>query len=144
MITTNYAKVQDRPQSLGKAGHSEPADIASLLGTWINTNAATTGISKVIVTHDGSELWLRVFGASETESCDWGEVKVKTLHSDSIESPNAIAFTAEYDFGFLETELQTNVSKGLLIIASLNTFKDGSARSNFFAREYFYKQPGGS
>ncbi len=143
MKPTNYAKLQDRPQPGSETGRSEPADAAPLLGTWINTNVATTGITKAVVTPVNGDLTLRVFGAGEPEQHDWGEAKVKTVFADSIGSERAISFTAEYDFGFLETELQTNLAKGLLIITSLNTFKDGSSRSDYFSREYFYKQPAG-
>ncbi|MEO8499066.1 MAG: hypothetical protein ABI614_28715, partial [Planctomycetota bacterium] len=76
------------------------------------------------------------------EPHDWGEVKVIAQFADGLSSRRAIAFTAEYEFGFLRTELQANIAKGLLIITSLNAFSDGSPRSNYFSREYFYKQPG--
>jgi hypothetical protein len=138
--SSNYAKLQDRPQP---GSHSnEPADAAPLLGTWINTNAETIGITKAVVTQLNGELRLRVYGAGEPDPYDWGEVSLKAVFADSIPSGRAISFTAEYDFGFLQTELQTNLSKGLLIITSLNRFKDGSARSDYFSREYYYKHPG--
>jgi hypothetical protein len=50
-----------------------------------------------------------------------------------------MAFRATYDFGFLETRLEANLSLGLLVIANLNTFRDDSGRSNYFSREFFYK-----
>jgi hypothetical protein len=138
MKPKNYAKLQDRTQTGNEA--RQPVDVALLLGTWINTNAATAGIIKAVVMRDNCDLSLRVFGAGEPEPYDWGEVTIKAVFADAICSGSAISFTAEYDFGFLETELQTNLSKGLLIITSLNSFKDGSVRSDYFAREYFYKK----
>lgn len=141
MKATNYAKLQDRPRSGSESGGSEPLDVRPLLGTWINTNTATAGIAKAVVAQENGDLHLRVFGAGELELYDWGAVPVKSVCAEGICSRRAISFTAEYDFGFLETELQTNLSKGLLIITTLNTFKDGSGRSNYFSREYFYLEP---
>ena len=139
MNLTNYAKLQDRLRAGITSGRNEPADLTPLLGTWINTNVATAGITKAVVTSDQSELSLRVFGAGEPEP--WDAVKVKAVFADSIGSENVISFTAEYDFDFLETEIQANLAKGLLIITSLNTFKDGSSRSDYFSREYFFRKP---
>ena len=47
---------------------------------------------------------------------------------------------ARYDFGFAEVTLAANENKGLIIIASYHRFRDGSARSNYFIREFFYRQ----
>ena len=48
-------------------------------------------------------------------------------------------FLAVYDFDFMQMSLAANMNKGLLIIASYNTFRDGSGRSNYFSREFFYR-----
>lgn len=113
----------------------------NLLGVWVNTNKKTRGITRIVVTREGEELRLRVFGAREPEPFDWGETDVKAIFADGVDSTSTIAFTAEYDFGFLQTELQSNLSKGLLVVSGLNTFKDGSPRANYFSREFFHKQP---
>jgi hypothetical protein len=49
-------------------------------------------------------------------------------------------FLARYDFGFSELSLAANEAKDLLIIASFSTFRDGSARSSYFTREFFYRE----
>ena len=66
---------------------------------------------------------------------------VDDLFADELDSRTAISFTAEYDFDFQHTELQTNLNLGLMIVTSLNTFKDNIAKSNCFSREYFYQKP---
>jgi hypothetical protein len=50
-----------------------------------------------------------------------------------------LVFFAVYDFDFMRMFLAANMNKGLLIIASYNTFRDGSGRSNYFSREFFYR-----
>ena len=64
------------------------------------------------------------------------------LYSTGVQSSDVMAFSATYDFGFLETRLEANLSLGLLVIANLNTFRDGSGRSNYFSREFFYHSKG--
>ena len=116
-------------------------DIGQLLGRWINTNTATRNIKEVMLTNDNGDLSLRVLGASDPDPHDWGEVPVKYLFADELDSRTAISFTAEYDFDFQHTELQTNLNLGLMIVTSLNTFKDNIAKSDYFSREYFYQKP---
>lgn len=141
MTKANFAKSQDQLSGQSHSDGSEPIDPTALLGTWINTNKATQGITMAVITRRDDDLHLRVFGAADPEPHDWGEVAVKALFSDGIVSGRVISFVAEYTFDFMETELQTNLSKGLLIVTSLNAFKDGSGRSDYFSREYFYKDP---
>jgi hypothetical protein len=50
-----------------------------------------------------------------------------------------MSFQAVYDFGFLESYLQANVKHGTLVIATCNRFRDGSGRSNYYTREFFYQ-----
>ena len=141
MNQAEYRKSQDCLPGHCDKDDTVSADLTPLLGTWINTNEATRGITSAVLTRNCGHLTLRVFGAAEPQAQDWGEVRVNELFADGIRSYSAISFIARYDFGFLETELQANLSKGLLIMTSLNTFKDGSARSDYFSREYFYKEP---
>ena len=143
MNPLNYVKLQDRPRVELEPGPGEPDDESQLVGTWLNTNVASSGIVKAVVTRVDGGLTLRVFGAADPEPYDWGVVPIQTMFAESIESAGAIAFTANYDFGFMASELQSNLAQGLLIVTSLNTFKEGDCRSNYFAREYLYKKPVG-
>jgi hypothetical protein len=68
---------------------------------------------------------------------DWGQVPV-TPHATAAGSREPAGFLAHYDFGFAHLALAANENKGLLIIASFMTFRDGSGRSNYFTREFFY------
>ncbi|MEO8496297.1 MAG: hypothetical protein ABI614_14600, partial [Planctomycetota bacterium] len=97
----DYAKLQDRLPAPGDSDDGEPTDSTPLLGTWINTNEATRGITQAVLTRNDHDLSLRVFGAADPEPHDWGEVKVIAQFADGLGSRRAIAFTAEYEFGFL-------------------------------------------
>ena len=56
---------------------------------------------------------------------DWGQVPV-VPHATHVASREPAGFLARYDFGFSELSLAANEAKGLLIIASYSTFRDGS------------------
>jgi hypothetical protein len=114
-------------------------DSSPLLGHWINTNTTTPGIARVIVSGWGRDLSIRIFAASGPIPREWGEANVEVVYSAGVHSLAAMAFVAKYDFGFVETRLEANLSLGLLVIATFNTFRDGSGRSNYFAREFFYR-----
>jgi len=108
-----------------------------LPGTWLNTNRDNHGIVKVVIAVQGSRLLVRAFGAGESEPCDWGQVEADQIYAGSISSQAAAGFTAWYDFDFSRIHLQANWNQGLLVLASFTSFKDGSRRSNYFAREFF-------
>ena len=44
-----------------------------LLGTWVNTNSATQGITKAVLTAKGNEIILQVFATGSPVPFDWGE-----------------------------------------------------------------------
>jgi hypothetical protein len=120
------------------SSHAGAIMVESLLGTWVNTNAATRGILRVALTASGHETKLRVFANCTPDPCDWGEVKVGVFASD-VNSNEAMAWNAFYDFGFMETHLQSHIRQGVLIIAKFDRFKDDSGRSNYFSKEFFYR-----
>lgn len=136
MQLLKYVRAEDQ---LGVGG-AAPAEIdpTPLLGEWVNTNTATRGIEKVIISRTGDGVLIRVLGAWSPSPRDWGEARADVLYSTGVQSSDVMAFSAVYDFGFLETRLEANLSLGLLVIANLNTFMDGSVRSNYFSREFFY------
>ncbi len=112
-------------------------DPSPLMGCWINTNTDTPGIAKVIISRSDHDVSVRIFSASGPTPRDWGNANVEVLYSTGVHSLTATAFVARYDFDFIETCLEANLSLGLLVIATYSTFKDDTGRSNYFAREFF-------
>jgi hypothetical protein len=111
-------------------------DLLELTGLWKNTNRATRVIRELTLTKKGDAYELNAFGAGAPR--DWGKVHA-IPYSSSVDARDAAGFFATYDFKFMQMFIATNVNKGLLIIASYNTFRDGSGRSNYFTREFFYR-----
>ena len=140
MQALKYMRTEDRPaaETVGQAASA--VDPKPLVGTWMNTNAATRGLAKVILTQAGDEVKLRAFGSCEPSLCDWGEAVAEVFAHDVV-SREAMAFSAFFDFGFMEANLQGHVRQGVLIIAKFDRFKDESGRSNYFTKEFFYKLP---
>jgi hypothetical protein len=118
-------------------------DVSSLLGEWSNTNDAATGISRLLMIQTGNGVVVRVFGAGHPEPFDWGEAPVE-LFVELPESKQATSFTSFYDLGFMSVWLLVYLNKGVLVVISLTQFQDGSGRSNYWAREFFYsREPAG-
>lgn len=132
---TAYAARGDRP--LESRGSGGAVDLAHYVGRWTNTNPETMAITRFDFTKRGERFYLRASGAGYAG--DWGEVEV-TPHAYDVSSQRGLAFLARYAFDFAEITLAGNENKGLIIIASYHRFTDGSARANYFKREFFYRQ----
>jgi hypothetical protein len=130
-----------RAEDLPKAVHKQTGAVnpAPLVGTWLNTDKASPGIVKLILSARDGALVVRAFGACKPSPCDWGEVD-GLVYSDGVDSNEGMAFTASYRFGFLETILAVYLKSGILVLDSFNAFKDDSGRSDYFSREFFYQQ----
>jgi len=115
---------------------SGPIDTSAFPGIWINSNPDTNGIARIVISQTGGSLSLQTYAVGPDRPIDWGTVPVKVFAS----SPSSHAwagFTCAYDFGFVETQLQGMIMKGLLVLAQLHRFKDASGRTDYFVREYF-------
>ena len=131
----DFTRVEDQLES-GEVGGA-PVDPTPLVGTWFNTDKNTRGITKLVLTRDDDDLKVRAFGACDPELCDWGVVPGLAF-SSGVSSPEGMAFTALFDFGFMETLLAVYLKGGILVLDSFNTFKDDTDRANYFSREFFH------
>lgn len=137
MDTMRYTRTEDRHATEHVPAGDGRVDSTPLAGTWLNTDRATRGIAKMILTNRDDVLLVRAYGACAPSLCDWGEVEGAAF-SGSVSSSEGMAFTATYDFGFMETSLAVYLKGGILVLDSFNTFKDGSGRANYFSREFFH------
>lgn len=136
MQTLKFSRAEDQPEKA--PGESEVRlDVSPLLGTWWNTDKATRGISKLVLSEERRALVVQAFGACFPDPCDWGKVGASAF-SSSVHSREAMAFTAHYDFGFMETTLAVYMKSGILVLDSFNAFKDSSGRCDYFSREFFH------
>jgi hypothetical protein len=101
-----------------------------LTGTWRNTNSESDGVVKIVVTTEG--------GGVSLELNDSGPIPA-TVYSERNDEGCEQPFTAAHDFGFKDVVLYGFLRQGVLVLLTFNRFKDGSARSNYFAKEFFYR-----
>lgn len=109
-------------------------DVSALTGAWHNTNRDTRGIARFIVTEraDGG-VDVVSFGTTA-----W-PLTPATVYGDHLETREAMAFSAIVDLGYADVHLQANIKGGVLVVATFNRFRDGSGRSNYFMREFYYR-----
>jgi hypothetical protein len=144
---------------------AEPAlalDVTPLLGTWRNTNGQSRGIEVIEIARPSPGLRppspahaseglpdippLPVTGEGP-RSGGGGSLLVRALGKSAeaqpfaltTDDPSAQAFSAVLDLGYCDVHLQVNIKGGVLVVASFNQFKDGGARSNYFFREFYYR-----
>ena len=84
---------------------------------------------------------VQAFAVGPEGLIDWGSTSVKVF-AGLPTSRVAAGFTCLFDFGFVETELQGMIMKGLLVLAQFHRFKDNSKRADYFVREYYALEHG--
>ncbi len=114
-------------------------DHSALLGFWRNTNSASLGVAAIEITDHGQEVGIRAYGVAESGTMDWGETAGSVYAKDCV-SPDAMAFSAAFGLTGIRCSLQANVKQGVLVVAYFTEFRDGSGRSNYFSREFYYKE----
>lgn len=140
MVTVpNITRADDLPERRQRPAAA--VGPAPFFGVWFNTNRASGGIVKVELTLRDDRLILHAYGAPtvlSSKPSDWGKVEAQSFATQdgSFEDEG---FTARYDFGFMESFLAANQKRGILVIASYNHFKDGSGRSDYYAREFYHQ-----
>jgi hypothetical protein len=122
---------------------SRRLDTSALIGRWQNTNGASVGVPRIDIRDNGEHLALRAFGAGESGIVDWGEVAGRAYGLD-FQSDEAMAFSAVFASDLsansgIRCHFQANIKQGVLVVAYFTEFNDRSGRSNYFAREFYYK-----
>jgi hypothetical protein len=111
-----------------------------LPGIWLNTSSENRQIAKVVIAVREQRLWVHAFGARDSVPRDWGVIEADQVYAGTISSRVAAGFTAWYHLDGSQVHLQANWNQGLLVLASFTSFKDGSKRFNYFAREFFRRE----
>jgi hypothetical protein len=122
----------------GTAGAAGAIDVSPLVGTWWSTDKATGGVLKMELAERAGGLVVHAYGACSPEPCDWGE-RPAIAYAAAVDSRDAMAFSARFDFGFLETLLAAYMKGGILVLDTFNTFRDGSGRASYFTREFYHR-----
>ena len=121
-------------------GGATGLDTVWLTGNWVNTNASPALIRNIRLESTQNQLMMRVTGAEPGLPEDWGVAEAQ-LFAENTASGLAMAFSAAFDLGGIESLLQGYVVKGVLVIVSFTRVKDGRERSSSFGKEFFYRVP---
>jgi hypothetical protein len=119
--------------------HETKINFEPVVGVWENCDARTRGIVRIELAEQAGNLVVHVFGACVPTACDWGAIQ-GTAYAESVVDNDAVAFTAPYDPGFADKLVTGHLDGGTLIVEVFTNFKDGSGRSNYYAREYLCRQ----
>lgn len=130
----------------GKQPAARPVTATSspshFLGTWRNTNSEACSIASVAFAASDGGLTMRVQGADGSDPRDWGTTAVEIYTEEGTASEPA-KIKARYDLGPIDVLLHGWVKQGVLVFALFRRFTDGSGRSNYFDREFFYRMDEG-
>ena len=125
--------------ALASSAHAlPPSNVSGLLGTWYNTNPASNGIIRVVVTGTGSALKYTSYGSCSPTPCVHSTV-VAYPHSASVGSNTAVGFTAYRNSGFKYERVDAVRTGSYLRLDSFNTFAAGDTRKNYVSTETFKK-----
>lgn len=135
-----------------QTGHLDPAlkDPATrklktdkLTGRWLNTNPDTRGIAECVIKQDGEVFVIDIVGAGSDGPIHWPACTTKPLANLEEEAgQRTFALSATFEFGFMTAETYIRVNKGVLVIVLFASFRDGSKRSDYVNREFFYRPAG--
>ena len=133
-----------------QSGHLDPAltDPSTrtlksdrLIGRWVNTNPDTTGVVECVIKQDGEVFIVDILGAGPDGPIHWPTCRTRPLANLEEEAgQRAFALSATFSFKFMTAETYIRVNKGVLVIVLFASFLDGSNRSDYVNREFFYRR----
>ncbi len=131
-----------------QSGHLNPAlsdpstrtlNADKLVGRWVNTNRETQGIAECTIERVGENFTVGIAGVGANGPIRWPTTTATALANLEEEAgQRTFALAATFDFGFATAEIYIRVNKGVLVIVLFMSFRDGSKRSNYVNREFFY------
>jgi hypothetical protein len=85
----------------------------NISGTWTNTDAATNGITRLVITDNNK---IQVFGKCSPSDCDWGNVNLADGGNNT--------FKAVYSFSFKTATIYLVYANNQLTLTEQNVYKD--------------------
>lgn len=113
---------------------------ADFVGTWVNKDANTRGVTRLVVTSaGGNKLNIQVFGKCHPTDCEWG-TKPLVTYGINVQDPNHNYATANYNQGFSNSLLTFSYGGSEVLFQGYTQFLDNSGRQNYYSREYFQRE----
>lgn len=102
------------------------------LGTWVNVDQETRGLTALNIVLGAAGFEVQGFGQCHPTDCDWGFTALN-FPDDSTGDTNITRGEAVWDFGFSETTLVIHLEGDQLVAETYTIFKDDSGRPNYRA-----------
>lgn len=103
-----------------------------LVGSWVNADPGTAGVTEVLVRRADTGWSVRVWAACHPADCDWGD-QVADWWNGSL--------VAKYDSGFVTHDLQLVARRdGGMVLVRRDEFHDKSGREGSGAAEFFTRK----
>lgn len=122
----------------GLAFAKPPTNHNALVGVWVNTNAATRSIVRIVVRPSGSGITVQPFGACSPTPCNHGVIGAKA-YSGGVVSAVSIGFNAAKNFGFKSTSYNGFLRDQILSLLTQDRFASGDSRYDYTVMETFKK-----
>ncbi len=103
---------------------------STMVGTWVNADRNTRGITKIIITESGNQYEIQAFGSCSPTDCDWGRSAL-TTYGSTVSDATHKAGTAQFNPGFAQTTLALKQSGNQVFLDGFTRFTDNSARQNY-------------
>ncbi len=108
------------------------------VGTWVNVDSNTRGITRFVVTApQPNTLKVQVFGKCHPTDCAFGTAQL-TTYGNNVQDPDHKEATATYNQSFANDFLTFALrGNSQILLQSFTQFTDNSARQNYFAQYRF-------
>ena len=111
-----------------------PGKIPNFIGKWINEDANTAGITKIVIRAEADSIYAHEWGKCTPEDCDWGEES--TLKSDAEDGQLSLV----WDQGFvIRNQKLTLMQDDRLKVDTHSHYTDDSGRPDIEKTEYFVR-----
>lgn len=130
------------------ASTTPPVASAALVGTWVNTNAATQSVKQIVVqpSRVRGNILVDAFGQCSPTLCEWGRVPA-IVYGPDVSAKVGGSFQTDQSFTsnkaeWSRTQLQASLRVAAtgtksLSVRELTAFEDGSGRHNYTVTETF-------
>jgi len=106
------------------------------VGQWFNVDKATRGTAKLVISRNGEKWLIQGWGTCHPTDCNWGQVPL-FIGGEGINDKSFTHGFAIWNFDFKTEYMTLKIKNDSLFTESINIFKDGSGRSNYFPTEEF-------
>ena len=110
----------------------QPTSTDALVGSWINQDPGTGGVTQVVVRRGHEELLVHAWGKCTPTDCDWGETKITLWNGLGI---------GVWDHGFAVTKMELILLPDQrLLVAYKSEYHDNSGRRGKDLVEFFLRE----